>query len=184
MKRPRFNRIAWLQALIVLAMLLPLAGAGLYVWARHQSLQGHQADLEPRYARVAGLLSRQADLQALGVQANAHLARLTYPASQDVTQAGNDAQQRIRSLFADSKLDIISIQVLAPKEEGKFDRIPINLRVEGDLAGIQDALMKLSSQSPVVLVDSLALQTIGAVRPASTQRLGGQVSFSVLRGRS
>jgi general secretion pathway protein M len=184
MKRPIFNRVAALQALTVLVLLLPLAGAGLYVWTLHHRLQTHLADLEPRFARLAGLLARHADLQAMGVQANAQLARLTYPASQDVTQAGNDAQQRIRSLFADSKLDIISIQVLPPKEEGKFDRISINLRVEGELSGVQDALMKLPGQSPVVLVDSLTLQTIGAVRPASIQRLGGQFNFSVLRVRS
>ena len=49
---------------------------------------------------------------------------------------------------------------------------------------VQDALMKLSSQSPLVLVDSMAMQTIGAVKPASVQRLGGQFSFSVLRVRS
>lgn len=184
MKRSFFNRIAWLQALMVLVLLLPLAGVGLYVWTQHQRVQSHLADLEPRYARLAGLMERQTDLKTLGVQAAAQLARLTYPASQDVTQAGNDAQQRIRGLFADSKLDIISIQVLPTKEEGKFDRILINLRVEGDLAGIQDALMKLGSQSPTVQVDSLALQTIGAVKPASVQRLGGQFSFSILRARS
>lgn len=184
MRRALLNRIGWLQALTVLLLLLPLVGAGLYVWTLHQRFQTQLTDLEPRYARLAGLLERQSDLKALGVQANQQLVRLVYPGSQDVTQAGNDAQQRIRSLFADSKLDIISIQVLPPKEEAKFDRIPINLRVEGDLAGIQDALLKLSTQSPLVLVDSVAVQTIGAVRPASTQRVGGQFNFYVLRVRS
>lgn len=184
MRRSLLNRIVWLQALTVLALLLPMAGAGLYAWTQHQRVQTRLADLEPRYARLAGLLEHRAELQTLGEKANAQLARLAYPASQDVTQAGNDAQQRIRSLFADSKLDIISIQVLPPKEEPKFDRIPINLRVEGDLAGIQEALLKLSTQSPLVLVDSLTLQTIGAVKPASVQRLGGQFNFFVLRVRS
>lgn len=184
MKRHLPKRIALLQAITVLILLLPLAGAGLYIWARHQQLQSQLTDLEPRYARLAGLLERQAELKTLGSQAATELARLAYPASQDVTQAGNDAQQRIRSLFADSKLDIISIQVLPTKEEGKFDRILINLRVEGELSGIQDALAKLENQSPTVQVDSLALQTIGAVKPASVQRLGGQFSFSVLRARS
>lgn len=185
MSRFRFNRVAWLQALTVLILLLPLVGVGLYTWNRHQLVQQLLADLEPRYARLLGLLQRQAELKAMGVQANEQLARLTYPAGQDVTQAGNDAQQRIRSLFADSKLDIISIQVLPPpKEDSKFDRIPINLRVEGDLAGIQNALLKLSVQTPSVLVDSLSVQTIGAARPASIQRLGGQFNLSVLRVRS
>lgn len=185
MSQSPFNRIAWLQALTVVALLLPLVGAGLFVWIHHQRLQSHLADLEPRYARLAGLLEHQADLKALGLQANAQLARLAYPVGQDVTQAGNDAQQRIRNLFADSKLDISSSQVLAAvKEDAKFDRIPINLRVEGDLVGIQNALLKLADQTPAVLVDSLSLQTIGAVRPASSQRLGGQFNFFVLRARS
>lgn len=185
MSRSLFNRVVWLQALTLLVLLLPLAGAGLYVWNRHQHVQQLLADLEPRHARLQGLLQRQADLKALGVQANEQLARQTYPAGQDVTQAGNDAQQRIRNLFTESRLDIISIQVLAPpKEDSKFDRIPITLRVEGDLAGIQNALLKLSSQTPTVLVDSLSVQTIGAVRPASTQRLGGQFNLSVLRVRA
>ena len=184
MKRALLNRIAWLQALTVLLLVLPLIGASLYVWTVHQRVQTQLTDLEPRYARLAGLLERQADLKALGVQANQQLGRLVYPSSQDVTQAGNDAQQRIRALFADSKLDIISIQVLPPKEEAKFDRIPISLRVEGDLAGIHAALAKLSAQSPLVLMDSVTVQTIGAVKPASTQRVGSQFSFYVLRVRS
>lgn len=169
----------------MLVLLMPPVGAGFYVWSQHQHVQQQLADLEPRHARLHGLLQRQAELKALGVLANEQLARLTYPAGQDVTQAGNDAQQRIRNLFTESRLDIISIQVLAPpKEDAKFDRIPITLRVEGDLASIQNALLKLSSQTPTVSVDSLSVQTIGAVRPASIQRLSGQFNLSVLRVRA
>ncbi len=185
MNRSIFRRIAWLQALTILALLLPLAGAGALVWREHRFSQQRLADLAPRYARLTGLLEQKAALDAMGIQAKEQLARLTYPATQDVTQAGNDAQQRIRTLFADSKLDIISIQVLPPlKEESKFDRIPISLRVEGDLTGMQNALSLLAAQSPLVLVDNLTLQTIGAVKPASIQRLGGQFNFFVLRVRS
>ncbi len=184
MNRSAFHRIAWLQALTILVLVVPVAGAGAYVWREHRLSQQRLADLEPRYARLAGLLGKKSELEAMGAQSKEQLARLAYPTTQDVTQAGNDAQQRIRTLFADSKLDIISIQVLLPvKEESKFDRIPINLRVEGDLAGLQNALALLSGQSPLVLVDSLSLQTIGAVRPASIQRLGGQFNFFVLRVR-
>lgn len=185
MKWPPFSRIALLQGLTVLLLMLPLAIAGWYVWAEHQRLQIHLAELAPRYARLAGLVEHQADLKALEKQANEQLARTAYPAKQDLTQAGNDAQQRIRSLFADSKLDIVSIQVLPPaKDEVKFDRIQIALRVEGELVGIQNALALLAKQSPAVLVDSITLQTIGAVKPASVQRLSGQFNFSVLRVRA
>jgi general secretion pathway protein M len=185
MKLPALNRQALLQVLIVLAVLLPLVAGGWYIALRHQQAQTTLNDLEPRYARLLGLVERQPELQQLSAQASSQITQLAYPASQDLTQAGNDAQQRIRSLFADSKLEVASIQVLPPgKEEGPFDRIQISLRVEGELVGIQNALSILATQSPRVVVDTMALQTIGAVKPASIQRLGGEFSFSVWRVRS
>ncbi len=184
MTQLRMNRIALLQALTVLALLVPLVGGGLYLYTLHQRAQARLADAEPRYARLVGLMERQADMKSLVVQAKEQLARHAYPVTQDATQAANDAQQRIRALFADSKLDISSIQVLPPKEEGKFDRISIDLRVEGDLTSLQNALSLLATQTPTVVVENMALQTIGAVKPASTQRLGAQFNFFVLRVRS
>ncbi len=184
MTRLRFNRIVAWQVLIVSLVLTILAGAGIFVWLRHQQYQAGLAELEPRYARLLGLLKHQTDLQALGTQVSAAMVQRSYPASQDIAKAGNDAQQRIRSLFADSRLEVISIQVLPAKEEGQFNRITITLRVEGDLSAMQTALDKLTGLTPTVLVDSMTLQTIGAVRPASVQRLGGQFSFSVFRLRA
>ena len=183
MSQFRVNRVMGLQALILLALVLPLVGGGIYAYSVHQRAQSRLADSEPRFARLAGLLERQGDMKVLTIQAREQLTRQAYPATQDITQAGNDAQQRIRSLFAESKLDIISIQVLPPKEDGKFDRISIDLRVEGDLTGLQNALSLLAAQTPTVLMGSMTVQTIGAVRPASAQRLGGQFNFSVLRVR-
>ena len=183
MSRLPSSRVALLQVLTVLLLGLPLLGVAYFVGTHHVSVGKHIEGLEPRYARLLGLSERQADFQALGQQAGEQLKRLAYPANQDATQAGNDAQQRIRALFADSKLEISSIQVMPSKEAGLFDRIPIDLRVEGDLTGIQNALSLLSTQSPVVLTEEVTLQTIGAVKPASTQRLSGQFVFSVFRVR-
>jgi general secretion pathway protein M len=185
MSRFRMNRIVVLQALTVLALVLPIAAGGSYIWTRHHEFQKSLTDIEPRYARLLGLIEQQSTLKGLGDQAAEQLKLLAYPASQDSTLTGNDAQQRIRSLFADSRLDIVSIQVLPPpKDDSPFERIQINLRVEGELSGIQSALSALASQTPRVLVDSVTLQTIGAVKPASTQRLGGEFNFTVLRMRS
>lgn len=178
------KRILWLQAATILVLLIPIVIAGIYVKGHHQRVYGLLGDLEPRYARLTGLVNYKAELEALNVKADEQLKRLTYPSSQNLTQAGNDAQQRIRGIFVDSKLNVISIQVLPPrKEDSKFDQIPISLRVEGDLMGIQNALVKLANQTPIVLVESLSIQTIGAVKPASAQRLGGQFGLLVLRAR-
>lgn len=177
-------RILALQALIVLAVLLPLAGAGLWLWNKHQWATDRLAQLEPRYARMAGLIEGKDKLQQAEAATRTLLAQHAYPASQDAVQAGNDAQQRIRALFADSKLDVGSIQVLPAKELQQFDRIGISLRIEGDIVGLQNALALLETQRPTVWVDTVAIQTIGPVKPQSPVRLGAQLTFSVLRSRS
>ena len=175
------SRVAWLQGITVLMLLLPLVGGGLYVWYKHLQIHAELSDIEPRYARLLGMVEHQGELTATALQAQQQFARLAYPSSQDVTQAGNDAQQRIRTLFADSKLNVISIQVLPSKEQGSFDHIPIELRVEGDLAAMQNALALLANQSPLVVAEDVAIQTVGVVLPATNQRLAAQFGFAVWR---
>lgn len=157
---------------------------GLYVVKKHEEAQNKLEQIEPRFARLVGLISRRADLVMFTAEADQAISRLSFPTGQDTAQTGNEAQQRIRTLFTDSKLDIGSIQVLPVREGTHFDRIPINIRVEGDINGIQNALNMLSTQSPVIGVESWGIQAIGAVRPASSQRLGAQFNLFIARGRS
>ena len=46
---------------------------------------------------------------------------------------------------------------------------------------LQTALVGLTGQSPAILVDGVAVQTIGAVKADKPQRLGVQFNLSVLR---
>ena len=177
-------RIAILQALTLLLFALPFVALGTYVWQKHVWAQGLLSELEPRHARLQGIQTIQPALEAATQNTRGLLSQRTYPATLDATKAGNDAQQRIRAVFAESQLNVESIQVAEAKDTEHFQRIGIMLRVEGTLPNIQVALLKLKSQTPTILVDSFTLQSTGAVMPASTQRLSGSFSFSVLRARS
>jgi general secretion pathway protein M len=183
MKSYVVNRILWLQVITVALLLAALAAFGLYAAAKHDEAQKRLDQAEPRYARLVGLIARREDIGSFSAQVNESISRMAYPSTQDATQTGNEAQQRLRGIFAESKLDIGSIQVLPVKEGPHFDRIPIQLRIEGDMTGILNALALLATQSPVIGLDNWTLQTVGAVRPASNQRLGAQFNFFVLRSR-
>ena len=184
MRRIAFNRVELIQSLTVLVLLGFLGIAAYTVWTKHNRVQGILENLEPRYARLQGLLDRRADVQTMDAKAKEQLLQLAFPATQDLAKTGNDAQQRIRSLFADSRLDVVSIQILPGKLEGEFDRISISLRAEGNLADFQTAFGRLAAQSPVILIDSMMLQTVGQARPSAVQRTAGQFAFSVFRVRS
>ena len=168
-------------------LLLPVAWGGYFVFQKHQWAQARLAELEPRYSRLLGLEAQSADLSGALTRAQAARVRYIYPATQDATIAGNAAQQRIRDIFSSAGLQVISSQVLAPKEEKGFDRIPLAVRAEGDLLALQSALSVLSSQAPIIVMDELDVQVqggLGNVNPKLAQRLSAQFSVSILRERS
>lgn len=165
----------------VLLVLLPLAALGVYLLEKHDWAQQRIAELEPRHARLAGLLASRDALTAAETAARERLAEFVYPPTQDLTQAGNDAQQRVRTIFTNAGLQVVSSQVLPAKDEKQFDRIPLSVRLEGELSALQRALAALSGQTPAVLIDGLNIQTISGLRPDREPRLGSQFSLSVLR---
>lgn len=173
-----------LQLLTLSVVLIPLSLGGWWVWQKHQQLQAQLDQITPRHARLLGLRDSKAELDKAQAAVQQQLATRAYAAEQDPTQVGNEAQQRIRTLFADSKLDIGSIQVLPPKEGKAFDRISIVLKVEGDLVGLHNALSMLQTQTPAVWLDGFSIQTIGSVKPKSAQKLGAQFNLSVMRSRA
>lgn len=180
--RPQGALLALLGMLtlaVVALIAVAVFGATKYQWA-----QERLASLEPRYARLLGLEKGAGQLTQALAAAQTQLAQCCYAEDKDATQAGNDAQQRLRGIFTSAGMQIISSQVMPPKDEDGFDRIPIAMRLEGELIGLQSALIGLQRQSPELWVDSLAIQTIGAVLPTQPQRLGVQLTISVLRRRT
>lgn len=182
--RPFFLKAHSDLLVLVLTLLLlcaPLAAAAYFVYNKHQWAQQKLEELEPRHARLLGLQAQKQGLdQQLG-QARGRLAQLAYPAEQDINQAGNDAQQRVRDVFTGAGLEVVSSQVLPPVTEKPFDRIPLTVRLEGELLGLQSALAVLSGLQPAVLVEGLSVQTIGLVKADTPQRLAIQFNLSALR---
>lgn len=173
--------LRWLMWSLVL---LALLGTGAhFVVQKHQWAAQQLADLEPRYARMLGLQRASVTTQKSEQELLAVVARHSYPAGMELTKAGNDAQQRVREAFSKSGLDVLSSQVLAPKQDKLFERIPVSLRAEGELAALQSALILIRSGGPMVLVDSVAMQTIGVFRPDQSPRLAIQLELFVLRAR-
>ena len=182
------NRQWWkanLRWLMWVLVLLAVLGTGAhFVVQKHQWAAQQLVDLEPRYARMQGLQRASAMTQKSEQELLAVVARHAYPSGLELTKAGNDAQQRVREAFSKSGLDVLSSQVLAPKQDKLFERIPLSLRAEGELAALQSALVLIRSGGPVVLVDSVAIQTIGVFRPDQSPRLAIQLELFVLRAKS
>lgn len=175
------NRIA---IALVLGAVLFVGGATAFVVSRHVWARDRLAELEPRYARLVGLGMSGPALDAALAERRAFVSRHAYPVGQDVARAGSDALQRARETFSRAGLDVSSTQVLAAKEVEGFDRIPLVLRLEGELPALQSALVVLPTPSPSLFVESFTIQTVGTPRAdGPPQRLSIQANLFVLRAR-
>lgn len=172
------------KLIIVMALVAPFAGGAAFVAYRHQLMQSQLDDLVPRHARLQGLRERTPQLLAAAQTAALDVNRYFYPVSIDAVRAGNEAQQRIRSAFEGGDLAIVSAQVQDPKDSEGFQRIKLTLLVEGSLGDIQNALLKLKSQNPVVLTESISVQPQGQPKASSNVRVTCSLNFVVLRAKT
>lgn len=174
---------------VVLVTLLLLCAAALgllafYVQGIHRADEQQLETIEPRFARLAGLAMDKGQLAAALASTKDAASRHLYPASREVSQAGNDAQQRVRDVFSQAGLEVLTSQVLPARTVRQFDRIPITLRVEGEYLVFQTALAALPSLAPTLFVEGFNIQNVLVGKSDAPLRLVVQFDLFVLRARS
>lgn len=139
--------------------------------------------IEPRYARMLGYAQERQAFRDAAASASAAIAAHVYPAGKDASQAGNDAQQRVRDLLVRGGLDVATIRLLPARPVEHFDRLGISVRAEGTLLALQSTLAALPMSAPTLFVEGFALQGVGISDPAAPARVVAEIEFFVLRGR-
>jgi len=140
------------------------------------------AELEPRYARMEGILAAQSELEQAVRQVDVTLGVYLYPADKVLNQAGNEVQQQVRDALSAAGLRVGSSQVLPPKTENPdLDRIQLTIKAEGELLALQAAMVGLKSIKPAIFVDGLSVNVLGAPRAEAPQNLSVQLELSAWR---
>ena len=161
----------WLLVAAALLTVLLMGGIS-FVAARHHWATSLMEQIEPRYARLAGLRADGGRMESMGKELSGNLGRLAYGPEGDPAQAGNEALQRLRTALASHGLQVSSSQVLPAREDGNFLRIGLNLRVEGELALLRDFLRDMAAQDkPVIFSESVQLSSQRSQKESVTAQL-------------
>jgi len=110
--------------------------------------------LEPRVARLAGMLEEREAVLAQSNSAAEALAERVYPAQDDVSALSASLQSRVRQLFADAGMQVRNSQVLPPRDREHFQQVAIKVTVEGTLPALDAALAAVARERPRLLVES------------------------------
>ncbi|MFZ5655059.1 MAG: type II secretion system protein GspM [Pseudomonadota bacterium] len=171
--------------LVAILCLLPVAlAAGAWtaeLGARIWRMAEVRADIEPRYARLAGIQARGEDILAAQRAAADWLARHAYPATADSGEIGTELQQRVRRLAEAAEVRVAGSQILPAREEAGFSIITVAGTLEGETGALAAFLLALQAEEPPIVVEKLAVQAPRARRGEASADVNAQVNMSVLR---
>lgn len=168
------GRRAQVMALIMFVAVLGLSA--LYaaeLYQRYHNAQAVLQQIEPRYARLTGLLGEQERIHAALTTTQASLARYAYPASVPLDRVGAEVQQRVRALAEAAGLTVSNSQITAPREHEHFIQINFAMTVVGDAEAFVTFSARLSQQEPLVRLDQINLNAFqlregtAGIRPAT-----------------
>ncbi|MDR2990619.1 MAG: type II secretion system protein M [Burkholderiaceae bacterium] len=177
---------AWLLLVALIVIALVVGGVVATLGAQMQAAQ-KLAQIEPRYARISGMLQKQEQIKQVGKGLSASLAQYVYPQSGDASQIGNQVLQKVRDLATTQGLRVTSSQSQPAKEDNDhpgLDRIAVNLRIEGDWNALQGLLADLTRQTPAIYQNTLQLIVQGGGRsmdPKMPLNVSGQFDLYVLQ---
>lgn len=165
---------------IVLAVLYRLTLAPL--WARY-------GELAPAIAEQRAQLERYQQLAARSPLLRERLQALRDdPRFTDYLVPGNSAalaaaalQQRLQELAAAQQGRVLSTRVGKPQQDGDFEQVTINARLQIGLAGLQGLLYQLETQAPRLVVRNLTVFRQAARRGRDDDQLDVQLDVYGLR---
>jgi len=148
----------WALAAGCVLLVVLLLGGG-YLVRKHLWARDTLDTVDPRYSRLAGMLQNQERLTDIQKRLRANFADYSYGADRDPSDIGNAALQRVRDLATTHGLRVASSQVGAPKEDPDkgFDRIGLELRLEGGWAPMLDLLRELAAVRPAIFTETAQL---------------------------
>ena len=144
----------------------------LYFWGGFWVLRLDQQNeidrLEPRIARLSGLVESEEVLKASARKVKSKISSLVYPQTDDIATVAAALQTNVRELIAATGLTVSNSRILPAQETEAFDRVGLSLTVSGDMAALDATLAEIAAFSPLLLVESID------VRPNRSSRRGSE----------
>ncbi|MDP5071425.1 MAG: type II secretion system protein GspM [Congregibacter sp.] len=116
---------------------------------------GERGRIEPRIARLQGLLQNEAALVEQSRSATERLREVAFSAADDPSALAARLQADARQILAEAGMSVSNSQVLPLRQGERFDQIAVKLTVSGTLPSLDAGLSRIAAYRPQLLVESL-----------------------------
>lgn len=178
----RYRAVIVVAATILLLAMLSAVFA-IYVRNKHAWAESTLAEIEPRYARLKGIVLSEAALRAASADVKKNVEMSVYPSSLDVDRASSELQQRAKKIFENAGMTVVTSRIVEPKQGKNFDVLSVSFSVNGGLAGLQSALAIIRQEAPLLKVDDFLLQPLRRQLQSDPEVVLCVMTISALRNR-
>lgn len=150
------------------------------LWSWYAEGTRRLEDMEPRIARLHGLVYSEETLRSRGSEAAAGLAALAYPGG-EAAATGARVQQELRRHLEGAGLSVSGSQVLPAVPMQGLEEIRVTLTASGSSEAFDQALLALQEARPLLLVRKLELSPARARRGDDSQTLTVKLDISAVK---
>jgi hypothetical protein len=155
---PQARRTAAL-ALLLFAALGATALIVVPAYKLHQHYDAALESLQFRFNRLRGVAAQKTEIQKGLAAVKGENAARFFLKNSAPNLAGSELQDLVRAAVEMGGARLTSVQIAAPKEEGRYRQIVLNIQVIGNIMTLQKTLYALESALPYVFVDTLRINT-------------------------
>jgi len=146
----------------------------------HSAVREPFADLQGRYARLAGMREMAPQIERSLADVSERLSGHVHTAAMGADRVGTDLQQRARRVAEEAGMTVTGSQILPVRPVAGFAQVPVTLTVEGSLEALRAMLLGLGMERPSIVVDSVVIEAQAGDAAAAAQ-LTAQMNISVLQ---
>jgi len=166
--RSREARRAAALTLLVILVLAASALIAVPVYKLHEHYDTALESLNFRLAKLQNVAAQRPETAKALTAVKGQNASRFFLKNTASNLAGSELQDIVRAAVEKGGARLTSVQVAAPKEEGRYRQIVLNVQIIGNITTLQKTLLALESSVPYVFVDMMRIN--------STQFRGARVT--------
>ncbi|MBK7471325.1 MAG: type II secretion system protein M [Betaproteobacteria bacterium] len=145
---------------LLLAVVFALAALiAVPAYKLHEHYDAALESLQFRFNKLRGVAAQKGEIQKTLTAVKGESAARFFLKNSAPNLAGSELQDLVRGAVEKGGARLTSVQVAAPKEEGRYRQIVLNVQVIGNVMTLQKTLHALESGLPYVFVDTLRINS-------------------------
>lgn len=145
--------------LLLIALALVTAAVAFPVYKLHEHYDSAIESLEFRFDRLRSVAAQRAEIQKVLTTVKSENPSRFFLKNSAANLAGSELQDLVRAAVEKGGARLTSVQVAAPKDDGRYRQILLNVQLIANIITLQKTLYALESGQPYVFVDNLRINS-------------------------